>query len=107
MVITTDGMENASKEFTVDKIKNMVQHQKKKYEWDFLFLGANIDAISTAARFGIDEDHAVDYHADEIGTELNYEGVNEAVSSLRSGKKIDRNWKKGIERDYNQRLRNK
>ena len=106
-VITTDGMENASKEFTVDKIKNMVQHQKKKYEWDFLFLGANIDAISTAARFGIDEDHAVDYHADEIGTELNYEGVNEAVSSLRSGKKIDRNWKKGIERDYNQRLRNK
>jgi uncharacterized protein YegL len=106
-VVTTDGMENASKEFTADKIKNMVHHQKKKYEWDFLFLGANIDAISTAARFGIDEDHAVDYHADEIGTELNYEAVNEAVSSLRSGKKIDRNWKKGIERDYNQRLRNK
>ncbi|TWD96516.1 hypothetical protein FB550_111176 [Neobacillus bataviensis] len=106
-VVTTDGMENASKEFTADKIKNMVHHQKKKYEWDFLFLGANINAISTAARFGIDEDHAVDYHADEIGTELNYEAVNEAVSSLRSGKKIDRNWKKGIERDYNQRLRNK
>ncbi|MCM3728966.1 hypothetical protein M3226_25320 [Neobacillus cucumis] len=105
-IITTDGMENASKEFRADKIKNMVQHQKKKYEWEFLFLGANIDAISTAARFGIDEEHAVNYHADEIGTELNYEAVNEAVSSLRSGKKIDRNWKKGIERDYNQRLRN-
>ncbi|MEH7547101.1 vWA domain-containing protein [Neobacillus vireti] len=95
-VMTTDGMENASKEFTADKIKNMVQHQKKKYEWDFLFLGASIDASSTAARFGIGEDHAVDYHADEIGTELNYEAVNEAVSSLRSGIKINRNWKKEL-----------
>lgn len=105
-VITTDGMENASREFTAEKIKKMVHHQKEQYGWDFLFLGANIDAISTAARFGIDEDFAVDYHADDVGTQLNYEAVNEAVSSLRSGKKIDRNWKKGIERDYNRRSRN-
>ncbi|PGY07936.1 vWA domain-containing protein [Bacillus sp. AFS031507] len=105
-VITTDGMENASREFTADKIKKMVQHQKEKYGWEFLFLGANIDAISTAARFGIDEDFAVDYHADNKGTQLNYEAVNEAVVNLRSGKKIDRSWKKGIERDYNQRSRN-
>lgn len=105
-VITTDGMENASREFTADKIKKMVLNQKEKYGWEFLFLGANIDAISTAARFGIDEDFAVDYHADQEGTQLNYEAVNEAVVNLRSGRKIDRNWKKGIERDYNRRSRN-
>ncbi|MDR6123456.1 uncharacterized protein YegL [Bacillus sp. SLBN-46] len=105
-VITTDGMENASHEFTADKIKKMVHHQKEKYGWEFLFLGANIDAVTTAARFGIDEEFAVDYHADEVGTQLNYEAVNEAVSSLRSGKKIERNWKEGIERDYNRRSKN-
>ncbi|MGG3563214.1 vWA domain-containing protein [Neobacillus rhizosphaerae] len=105
-VITTDGMENASHEFTADKIKKMVQDQKEKYGWEFLFLGANIDAVTTAARFGIEEDFAVDYHADEVGTQLNYEAVNEAVSNLRSGKKIERNWKEGIERDYNRRMRN-
>lgn len=105
-VITTDGMENASREFTADKIKKMVLNQKEKYGWEFLFLGANIDAISTAARFGIDEDFAVDYHADQEGTQLNYEAVNEAVVNLRNGRKIDRSWKKGIERDYNRRSRN-
>jgi uncharacterized protein YegL len=102
-VITTDGMENASHEFTADKIKKMVQHQKEKYGWEFLFLGANIDAVTTAARFGIEEGFAVDYHADEVGTQLNYEAVNEAVSNIRSGKKIERNWKEGIERDYSRR----
>ncbi|WP_236719733.1 vWA domain-containing protein [Neobacillus mesonae] len=75
-VITTDGMENASREFTTDKIKKMVQYQKEKFGWEFLFLGANIDAISTAAQFGIGEDFAVEYHADEIGTQLNYEAVS-------------------------------
>ncbi|WML55992.1 VWA domain-containing protein [Neobacillus sp. PS2-9] len=104
-VITTDGMENASHEFTADKIKKMVQHQKEKYGWEFLFLGANIDAVTTAARFGIEEEFAVDYHADEVGTQLNYEAVNEAVSNIRSGKKIERNWKEGIERDYSRRMR--
>jgi uncharacterized protein YegL len=105
-VITTDGMENASHEFTADKIKKMVQHQKEKYGWEFLFLGANIDAVTTAAKFGIEEDFAVDYHSDEVGTQLNYEAVNEAVSNLRSGKKIERNWKEGIERDYSRRSKN-
>ncbi|MEH6958101.1 vWA domain-containing protein, partial [Neobacillus drentensis] len=68
-VITTDGMENASREFTTDKIKKLVQHQKDTYGWEFLFLGANIDAIATAARFGIGEDFAVEYHADHEGTQ--------------------------------------
>ena len=102
-VITTDGMENASREYTIDKIRKMVQHQKEKYGWEFMFLGANIDAISTAAQFGINKDFAVDYHADDTGMQLNYEAVNEAVTNLRSGKKIDRSWKEGIERDYNRR----
>jgi len=104
-VITTDGMENASQEYSADKIKKMVQYQKEKFGWEFMFLGANIDAIATAARFGIDEDFAVDYHADQAGTQLNYEAVNEAVLNLRSGKKVDRSWKEGIERDYNRRSR--
>lgn len=105
-VITTDGLENASREYSADKIKKMVKHQKEKYGWEFMFLGANIDAISTAQQFGIDEDFAVDYRADEIGTQLNYEAVNEVVMKFRSGKKIDRSWKEGIERDYNQRSNN-
>jgi uncharacterized protein YegL len=104
-VITTDGMENASREFTADKIKKMVQDQKQKYGWEFMFLGANIDAVSTASQFGIDEDFAVDYHADEQGTQLNYQMVSEAVTNLRSGKKIDRSWKEEIERDYSRRSR--
>ena len=105
-VITTDGMENASQEYSVNKIKKMIQHQKEKFGWEFMFLGANIDAISTAAQFGIDEDFAVDYHADQIGTQVNYEAVNEAVLNLRTGKKLDRSWKEGIERDYTRRSRN-
>lgn len=105
-VITIDGMENASTEYTTDKVKAMVQHQKQKYGWDFMFIGANIDAISTAAKYGIDEDYDVDYHADQEGTQLNYESVNEAVMNLRSGKSIDRSWKEGIERDYKRRSRN-
>jgi Mg-chelatase subunit ChlD len=105
-VITTDGMENASREFSPSKIKKMINHQKEKYGWDFVFLGANIDAISTAAQFGIEEDFAVDYHADNVGTKLNFEMVSEAVVKLRSGQKIDRSWKEGIERDYQRRSRN-
>jgi len=105
-VITTDGLENASREFTTDKIKKMVQLQKEKFGWEFIFLGANIDALSTASQFGIDEDFAVEYHADQKGTQLNYEAVNDVVSNLRSGKKLDRSWKEGIEKDYNRRSRN-
>ena len=105
-IITTDGMENASREFSPSKIKKMIEHQKEKYGWDFMFLGANIDAVSTAAQFGIDEDFAVNYHADNVGTKLNYEMVSEAVIKLRHGKKIDRSWKEDIERDFNQRSRN-
>ncbi|WHY03296.1 hypothetical protein [Neobacillus sp. DY30] len=105
-VITTDGMENASREFTASKVKQMILHQKEQYGWEFMFLGANIDAISTAAKFGIDEDFAVEYHADKEGTQLNYQVLNEAVMNFRKEKKLDRTWKQGIEQDYNRRKRN-
>lgn len=102
-VITTDGEENSSREFTSAKIKKMIQQQKEIYGWEFIFLGANIDAISTASQFGIDEDFAVNYHADEKGTQLNFEVLSEAVMSLRKERKIDRRWKQGIEKDFDLR----
>lgn len=102
-VITTDGMENASREYTANKIKQMVTRQKEQFGWEFMFLGANIDSISTAEKYGIDEEFAVNYHADNKGTKLNYQAVNEAVTMMRSGKKIDRSWKEEIERDFSQR----
>lgn len=102
-VITTDGMENASKEYTAIKIKQMVTRQKEQFGWEFMFLGANIDSISTAEKYGIDEEFAVNYHADNKGTQLNYQAVNEAVTMMRSGKEIDRSWKEKIERDFSQR----
>lgn len=99
-VIITDGMENASREYSYDKIKQMIEHEKRKYSWEFIFLGANIDAIATAAKFGIDEDKASNYHADSLGTMLNFESVSDAVSNLRAGKAIDKSWKENIELDY-------
>lgn len=99
-VITTDGMENASREYTYDKIKHIINRQKEKYGWEFIFLGANIDAISTAERFGIDADRAVNYHADSEGTMLNYEAVSCVVSEIRANRSIDANWKSKIDADF-------
>ncbi len=102
-VIITDGMENSSKEFSYEKIKEMVEHQKSKYAWDFMFLGANIDAIMTAGSFGISADMAVNFVSDSAGTQLNYKVVSDAVSSFRKSKKVDSSWKDEIERDYKKR----
>ena len=102
-VITTDGMENASREYNYDKVRQMIERQKEKYGWEFIFLGANIDAIATAARFGISEDRAANYHADSEGVQLNYEAVSHAVSSLRAGKSVERSWKAQIDEDYKNR----
>lgn len=82
-VITTDGMENASRRYDSETVKKMIERQKAKYGWEFLFLGANIDAVETASRFGIGADRAVNYHADSEGTKLNYEVLSEAVSTVR------------------------
>ena len=99
-VITTDGMENASREYTYDKIHALVERQKQEYGWEFLFLGANIDAISTARRFGIGADRAVNYHADSQGTRLNYDAVGKAVSAVRAGRPLSAEWRKDIDADY-------
>lgn len=102
-VITTDGMENSSCEYDYEKIHEMIAHQKNSAGWEFIFLGANIDAVKTARQFGVSEDFAVDYHADPEGTQLNYQVLSEAVSSFRTGKSLDRSWKKEIEKDFSAR----
>lgn len=102
-VITTDGMENASREYSYSTLKHMIERQQERYGWEFIFLGANIDAIKTAGRFGIKADRAVNYHSDNIGTSLNYQVVSETISELRCCGEIPRDWKKKIDEDYKKR----
>ena len=102
-IITTDGMENASRKYNYEKIKKMIQRQQEKYNWEFIFLGANIDAIGVASRMGISEDRAANFVCDEQGTELNYEVLNEAVGNIRQSKALKANWKEKIEKDYKKR----
>lgn len=102
-VITTDGMENASHRYSSDRVKKMIKKQQEKYGWEFIFLGANIDAVQTAASFGIAEDHAVNYHSDSLGTQLNYEVVGEAICEMRARGTLKKNWRKKIDEDYKNR----
>ena len=102
-VITTDGMENASRQYSYERVRKMIEHQKEKYGWEFLFLGANIDAAREAARFGIAEDHAANYHADHQGTAVIYEAVNEAVRNVRACRPMNADWKRRVDADYNKR----
>ncbi len=99
-VITTDGMENASHEYSLEQVKSMISREKEHYGWEFLFLGANIDAVRTAARFGIAADRATNYHADAEGTRLNYEVLSQTVCQVRAGQPIQSGWKERIERDF-------
>ena len=106
-IITTDGMENASRRYTYEKVRRMIEHEKEKYGWEFLFLGANIDAAVEAKRFGIDESMAANYHCDEEGTALNYEVISEAITSVRAcAAPLSADWKKKIDADYRRRGRN-
>ena len=109
-VITTDGMENASRYYRAEEVRKMVERQQEKYGWEFLFLGANIDAIATAGRYGIDAGHAVDYSSDREGTQLNYEVLSETVSMVRrsvaagrADAPISPEWKRKIEEDKEKR----
>ena len=102
-VITTDGMENASRRYDSGRVKAMIQRQKEKYGWEFLFLGANIDAVETAGRFGIGADRAVNYHADPQGTQLNYDVVSEAICQVRCSAPLQADWKKRIDEDFKKR----
>lgn len=106
-VITTDGMENASRYYSSEKVKKMIERQKVKYGWEFLFLGANIDAVETASHFGIGADRAVNYNCDSEGTALNYEVVSDAICSVRCSAPLKSDWKKRIDEDYKKRGRKK
>ena len=103
-VITTDGMENASSRWTYEELKRTIERQQEQYGWEFLFLGANIDAAREAGRMGIAPDRAVNYNCDSEGIARNYEGVNCAVTSIRSGS-LDKNWRKEIDQDFRTRSR--
>ena len=104
-VITTDGMENASRRYTYGKVKAQICRQKEKYGWEFLFLGANIDAAREAARFGITEDRAANYYADHEGTGVVYEAVSETLCNFRAHKPVAANWKQRIDEDFRKRGR--
>lgn len=102
-IITTDGMENASRKYTSDRVKQMIKRQKVRYGWEFLFIGANIDAVETAARYGIDRNRAVNYNADRKGTSVVYESVSRAVCQVRSCNGLSDDWSAEIDEDYKKR----
>ena len=102
-VITTDGMENASRHYNAERVKQMIERQKARYGWEFLFLGANIDAVETARHFGIGADRAVNYHSDSAGTQLNYEVLSEASCAVRGSVQLGADWKKRIDEDFESR----
>ena len=99
-IITTDGMENASHRYSSEEVKKMVRRQKDRYGWEFLFLGANIDAVETAAHYGIGADRAVRFHNDRKGVTLNYDTVSMTVGRMRARETVGAEWKEQIEADY-------
>ena len=99
-VITTDGMENASRRYSAQEVRRKIEQQKEAHGWEFLFIGANIDAVETAGRFGIAPDRAVNYHADKKGTNVLYACVSKAVGSIRSNAPMRADWSEEIAADY-------
>ena len=104
-VVITDGMENASRRYTARGVREMIRRQKERYGWEFLFLGANIDAVEAAGGLGIGADRAANFHADSAGTRLNYEAVSQAAAALRACAPLDAHWKDAIEQDFRSRKR--
>lgn len=102
-VVITDGMENASHRYTARQVREMILRQKERYGWEFLFLGANIDAVETAGDLGIGADRAVNYRCDSAGTRLNYDVVSQAASAVRSSAPLNAHWKDAIEQDFHNR----
>ena len=102
-VITTDGMENASRRYTADEVRKTVERQKEKYGWEFLFIGANIDAVETAGCYGISADRAANYNADGAGTHILYESVSETVANVRANRAVGDDWNAQLEKDYKTR----
>ena len=106
-VIMTDGMENASHRYSSDEVKKMIEHEKEKYGWEFMFIGANIDSVETARHFGIGADRSVNYHADHQGTAVVFETVSETVCNFRESRPLAASWSENISRDYNRRKKNR
>lgn len=106
-VIITDGYENSSRRYRIDEVREMIEKEQTKYGWEFLFLGANIDAVAEAARYGIASERAVNYCPDAEGTQLNYDSVSEAMSCVRNARPLGASWKAEIEKDYNKRSGNR
>ena len=104
IVIATDGMENASRRYSGREIKQMIERQREKYGWEFLFLGANVDAFADAERIGIDRDHATNYHADGMGLKVCYRTLSASVSKVRCGRKLSKKWKEVVVADYEKRV---
>lgn len=105
-VIITDGLENASRRYTYNDIKREISNKKEKYGWEFLFLGANIDAEGEALKMGIEKDRAVNYHCDPVGVKTTYNAVSEFCHNMRAmnvGGKVDPNWRKNADEDYKNR----
>ncbi len=102
-VITTDGMENASRKYTSERVKQMIERQQKKYGWEFIFIGANIDAVTTAKSYGIAPERAVNYTADSRGTNALFSSVGKAVKAVRRGKALNDEWREDIEEDMKKR----
>ncbi len=102
-VITTDGMENASRHYDRRRIREMIERQTGRFGWEFIFLGANIDAAETAEGIGIARDHAVDFVPDACGTQKNYAAVSDAVTQIRACAPLGKQWREDIDRDYQKR----
>ena len=106
-IITTDGMENASHNYSYDQVKKMITRQQEKYHWEFLFLGANIDAAATADRFGIRRGNAVNFENDSEGIKLNYRVLSETVATYRRAEpaaaRVSGDWADEIREDYTKR----
>lgn len=103
LIIITDGEENSSCEYSADMVKAQIERQKKNHGWEFIFLGANIDAVETAGRFGISADRAQNYHADGEGVELNFRVMSEAVATFRECASMPERWNDEIQKDYRRR----
>lgn len=105
-MITTDGMENASREFSYKNVKRSIDRVTEEYNWEILFMAANIDSVSEASKMGIKEDRAVRYRADSRGTRTNFNAMNSTMSELRLNRELNKNWKKDIEDDYKKNSNN-
>ncbi len=103
VVITPDGEENASKDYSLERIRKRIEFCKESEGWEFIFLGANVDAFAAASNIGIGKSRTASYHADSVGVSVNFEVLNTTMSKMRKGEIVSEDWKEGIEEDFKKR----